>query len=145
MLHHAFVFIFNAHESKLTPILSLLLYSLQGKLPGAFYRIQDPEAQCFIGRCLETVSKRSSAEELLSDPFLIDDDLRVPLPSSALNTMDKGADRQRHHHLTDVCDRSKPMKPTDMTITGKMNPEDDTIILKVQIADKDGTLLHLSG
>lgn len=25
-----------------------------------------------------------------------------------------------------------------MTITGKLNPEDDTIFLKVQIADKEG-------
>lgn len=27
---------------------------------------------------------------------------------------------------------------TDMTITGKMNPEDDTIFLRVQIADAEG-------
>lgn len=27
---------------------------------------------------------------------------------------------------------------TSMAITGKLNPEDDTIFLKVQIADKDG-------
>lgn len=27
---------------------------------------------------------------------------------------------------------------TNMTITGKLNPEDDTIFLKVQIADKEG-------
>lgn len=32
-------------------------------------------------------------------------------------------------------------KSTDMTITGTMNPEDDTIFLKVQITDKDGKLL----
>lgn len=31
-----------------------------------------------------------------------------------------------------------------MTITGKMNPEDDTIILKVQIADKDGMSYYIS-
>ena len=34
---------------------------------------------------------------------------------------------------------------THMTITGKLNPEDDTIILKVQSADKDGTLLTSFG
>lgn len=30
-----------------------------------------------------------------------------------------------------------------MTITGKLNPDDDTIFLKVQIADKDGNHLAL--
>lgn len=34
---------------------------------------------------------------------------------------------------------------THMTITGKLNPEDDTIFLKVQSADKDGTLLTFFG
>jgi len=116
---------------------------LQGKLPEAFYRIQDPEARRFIGRCLETVSKRSSAEELLSDPFLIPDDHRVPLPTLARKSSHIRANVQKHQHVPDVCDHSKPTRRTDMTITGKMNSEDDTIFLKVQIADKDGTLLNL--
>lgn len=31
-------------------------------------------------------------------------------------------------------------KSPDMTITGTLNPEDDTIFLRVQISDKDGTV-----
>lgn len=30
-------------------------------------------------------------------------------------------------------------RSTNMIITGKMNPEDDTIFLKVRISDRDGT------
>lgn len=33
--------------------------------------------------------------------------------------------------------------PSDMTITGTINSEDDAIFLKVQISDKDGTGSHL--
>lgn len=36
-------------------------------------------------------------------------------------------------------------RTTNMTITGTMNPEDDTIFLKVQISDKDGTITKLLG
>jgi len=33
------------------------------------------------------------------------------------------------------------VEKTEMTITGKLNPDDDTIFLKVQIANKHGTFL----
>lgn len=59
--------------------------------------------------------------------------------------MEIGAKDQKHHYVPDVCDQSQLIDRTDMTITGKMNPEDDTIFLKVQIADKDGELPNLSG
>lgn len=36
------------------------------------------------------------------------------------------------------------IKRTDMSITGKMNPEGDTIFLKVQIADKEGKSWELA-
>ncbi|KAL0375435.1 UNVERIFIED_CONTAM: putative serine/threonine-protein kinase WNK5 [Sesamum radiatum] len=41
-----------------------------GKLPEAFYRIEDVEARRFVGRCLEKAANRPSARELLMDPFL---------------------------------------------------------------------------
>ncbi|KAJ0007387.1 hypothetical protein Pint_30632 [Pistacia integerrima] len=104
-----------------------------GKLPGAFYRIQDLEAQRFIGKCLVTASKRLSAKELLLDPFLASDEAKllsktkqIPKPFLNENEMEK-------LQLSDDPSR------TDMTITGKLNSEDDTLILKVQIADKDGS------
>ncbi|XP_044504803.1 probable serine/threonine-protein kinase WNK5 [Mangifera indica] len=91
-----------------------------GKLPEAFYRIEDAEARRFVGKCLENVSKRLPAKELLLDPFLASDEgdiLKVAMPSFVY---------------------PKLTKTTNMTITGTMNPEDDTIFLKVKISDKEG-------
>ncbi|XVF68413.1 hypothetical protein PTKIN_Ptkin11bG0001100 [Pterospermum kingtungense] len=104
-----------------------------GKLPGAFYQIQDLDAQRFIGKCLATASKRLSAEELLLDPFLNTEEAkfspmnRLGSPKPFLNERE-----MEKLHLNDDSTR------TDMTITGKLNPEDDTIFLKVQIADTEG-------
>ncbi|KAJ6696574.1 hypothetical protein OIU85_002970 [Salix viminalis] len=69
-----------------------------GKLPAVFYRIQDLEAQRFIGKCLEPASKRLPAKELLLDPFLASDEAEL----------------------------------------SQLNP-DDTIFLKVNIANEDGS------
>ncbi|KAM7258324.1 hypothetical protein ACFE04_014065 [Oxalis oulophora] len=101
-----------------------------GKLPEAFYKIQDFEAQRFIGKCLVNVSKRLSAKEILDDPFLAFDEhqafsIRSELPFLNEKEMEK-------LQLGDHPPR------TDMTITGKLDPQDDTIFLKVQISDKDG-------
>ncbi|XP_050371339.1 probable serine/threonine-protein kinase WNK4 [Argentina anserina] len=104
-----------------------------GKLPAAFYRIQDFEAQRFVGKCLVNASRRLSAKELLLDPFLECDkgeplllgNLRHPKPFLNAKEMEK---LQLHDDPT----------RSHMTIKGKLNPEDDTIFLKVQSADKDG-------
>ncbi|KAK9723682.1 hypothetical protein RND81_05G017600 [Saponaria officinalis] len=87
-----------------------------GKKPEAFYRIQDTEAQQFVAKCLEDASTRPSAHELLFHPFLALDDDSMTIPETpALMT-----------------------KSTDMTITGTVNPDDNTLSLKVQICDADG-------
>lgn len=103
----------------------------QGKLPAAFFRLEDTEAQKFIGKCLVTAAKRPSAKELLVDPFLASDDAILnttfEIQKPFLNEIE-----MEKLHLTDDSVR------TEMKITGKLNPEDDTIFLKVQIADKDG-------
>ncbi|KAJ6831612.1 putative serine/threonine-protein kinase WNK5 [Iris pallida] len=113
-----------------------------GKLPEAFYRIQDRDARRFVGRCLETVSKRSSAQDLLLDPFLQSADQRTSLPLSAIKT-DTNPRQQGQLHSPKIISPTKAKRRTDMTITGKMNPEDDTIFLKVQIADKDGQVRNI--
>ncbi|XP_044472960.1 probable serine/threonine-protein kinase WNK5 [Mangifera indica] len=89
-----------------------------GKLPEAFYRIEDEEARHFVGKCLENVSKRLPAKELLLDPFLASCDGLVE-PMSSFVAPDS-------------------TRTTNMTITGTMNPEDDTIFLKVKISDENG-------
>ncbi|KAG6437019.1 hypothetical protein SASPL_101926 [Salvia splendens] len=91
-----------------------------GKLPKAFDMIQDEEARRFIGRCLRKAPDRPSATELLNDPFLC--------------SMEEEASKK----IMSPCSLSSPVGPTNMTITGTMNQDDDTIFLKVQISDKKG-------
>ncbi|KAL0434943.1 UNVERIFIED_CONTAM: putative serine/threonine-protein kinase WNK4 [Sesamum radiatum] len=110
-----------------------------GKKPRAFYKVQDLDAQRFIGKCLESASKRLSAKELMLDPFL-------------------AVDRSDDHPESDI-ENQKPLlndcielerlqfhddvPRTNMTITGTLNPEDGTIFLKVQIADKKGAVRNV--
>ncbi|CAM0152219.1 unnamed protein product [Urochloa decumbens] len=124
-----------------------------GKLPEAFYRIKDDDARRFIGRCLVfKASMRPSAAELLLDPFLLYDDHQhysSPLPAAApcsptcrSNSEDDssllGDDQDDDvDHKNDAAEPPPPIR-TDMTITGKLNAEEDTIFLKVQIADETG-------
>lgn len=95
------------------------------------------EAQRFVGKCLENVSKRMPASELLLDPFLASDEggllpiIRIQTPNSLSNTK-----------VVDLPPMlvSHPTTSTDMTITGTMDEEDDSIFLKVQITDNHGML-----
>ncbi|KAK4492120.1 hypothetical protein RD792_002917 [Penstemon davidsonii] len=110
-----------------------------GKKPRAFYKVQDLEAQRFIGRCLETASKRLSAKELMLDPFLAVDHFNDLLESSLENQkpfLNECFELENLNWNDDI-------PRTNMTITGKLNPEDDTIILKVQIADKEGDVRNV--
>lgn len=83
--------------------------------------IQDEEARRFIRRCLQKAPDRPSATELLNDPFLCSTE-----EEASNKIMSPGS-------LA-----SSPVDPTNMTITGTMNQEDDTIFLKVKISDKKG-------
>ncbi|CAJ1960562.1 unnamed protein product [Sphenostylis stenocarpa] len=103
-----------------------------GKLPAAFFRIEDTEAQKFIGKCLIAAAKRPSAKELLHDPFLLSDDAssmaKIGIQKPFLN-----------YSEMEKLQLSDDLLRTKMSITGKLNPEDDTIFLKVQISEKDGS------
>ncbi|CAN4098673.1 unnamed protein product [Withania somnifera] len=111
----------------------------KGRRPRAFYKVQDLDAQNFIRKCLEPASNRLSAKELMLDPFLVIDDaydesvtmkrLQKPILNDKIAIEDL--------HLNEDVPR------TNMTITGKLNPEDDTIFLKVQIAGKEGDVRNV--
>ncbi|XP_028768290.1 probable serine/threonine-protein kinase WNK5 [Neltuma alba] len=115
-----------------------------GKLPDAFYRIQDLEARRFVGKCLADASKRLPAKELLLDPFLATVQLESPppcLPSPKIQTHKSNSNSGvAKVHSTSMADQTKG---TNMTITGTMNEEDDTVFLKVQISDKTGHVRNI--
>ncbi|KAK7340040.1 hypothetical protein VNO77_20732 [Canavalia gladiata] len=116
-----------------------------GKLPDAFYRIQNLEAQRFVGRCLANVSNRPSAKELLLDPFLATDQLEsqlpppcIPLPTNQTLKLNSPTIVPSEHFPS--CHQTKN---ADMTITGSINEEDNTVFLKVRISDKMGHTRHV--
>uniref|UniRef100_A0A7N0VK67 non-specific serine/threonine protein kinase n=1 Tax=Kalanchoe fedtschenkoi TaxID=63787 RepID=A0A7N0VK67_KALFE len=105
-----------------------------GKLPAAFYRIQDQEAQNFVGKCLQLASKRPPAKDLLLDPFLLPERAMLQ-PTRQLEQSQPSLTDTEIEKLRIVDDPPRTM----MIITGKLNPEDDTIFLRVQISEKQGT------
>ncbi|KAL0294835.1 UNVERIFIED_CONTAM: putative serine/threonine-protein kinase WNK5 [Sesamum radiatum] len=107
-----------------------------GKLPEAFYRIEDVEARRFVGRCLEKAANRPSARELLMDPFLsVEEVEELPAHVTKISSQ-KTALRGKSEELLPLS--VVQARSTDMSITGTLNQEDDTIFLKVHISDKDG-------
>ncbi|PSS09549.1 Serine/threonine-protein kinase isoform 2 [Actinidia chinensis var. chinensis] len=110
-----------------------------GKLPRAFYELEDLEAQTFIGKCLKPASKRLSAKELLLDPFLaLDEDDLLPLTKT-------GCQKPFLNGNIGIAELRLTENPprTNMIVTGKLNPEDDTIFLKVQIANEEGSMRNV--
>uniref|UniRef100_A0ACD5YK18 Uncharacterized protein n=1 Tax=Avena sativa TaxID=4498 RepID=A0ACD5YK18_AVESA len=101
-----------------------------GKLPDAFYRVDDVDACRFVGRCLVAATHRPSAQELLLDPFLSTQDTTMAMSTPPLlPALSTRGDRR---------DYQGAAERTNMTITGKLNTDNDTIFLKVQIADETG-------
>lgn len=67
------------------------------------------------------------------DPFLVCDENELPVGKIEIQKPFLNDKEVTKLQLRDKLPR------TDMTITGKLNHEDDSLFLKVQIADKDGT------
>ncbi|KAF7833834.1 putative serine/threonine-protein kinase WNK4 [Senna tora] len=108
-----------------------------GKLPRAFFRIEDLEAQKFVGKCLVTATKRPSAAELLHDPFLVTGDDALSISKFGIQMPFLNDSKMENLQLNDESPR------TEMTITGKLNSEDDTIFLKVQIAEMEDSVRNV--
>lgn len=106
----------------------------QGKLPEAFYRIENLEAQEFVGKCLTNVSERPSAKELLLDPFLAMEQLEIPLPPS-IPALFTNKSFKLSCPAPFPSEHRDQTKSADMTITGSINEEDNTVFLKVRISD----------
>lgn len=114
-----------------------------GILPKAFYKINDAEAQRFVGRCLSLASERPSASELLRDPFLAIDKYEDFSPVINLPCQ-KFTPNGKQNEIPSQPDDSV-LASTTMTIIGIMDPEDDTIFLKVQILQKNSIIASSFG
>ncbi|KAI7753459.1 hypothetical protein M8C21_007454 [Ambrosia artemisiifolia] len=110
-----------------------------GKLPRAFYKVKDLEAQCFIGKCLVNASNRLSAKDLMLDPFLAMDDDKLAPAAEYIHQKPFMNDDIEIERLNL---NGYPPR-TNMSIAGKLNPDDDTIILRVQIADREGSVRNV--
>ncbi|KAL0347556.1 UNVERIFIED_CONTAM: putative serine/threonine-protein kinase WNK5 [Sesamum calycinum] len=129
------------HLLFLVYIYRLSVQQIMGKLPEAFYRIEDVEARRFVGRCLEKAANRPSARELLMDPFLsVEEVEEFPAHITKISSQktEPSGKSAKLLPLSVVQARS-----TDMSITGTLNQEDDTIFLKVHISDKDGAARNI--
>ncbi|KAH0940883.1 hypothetical protein HID58_000520, partial [Brassica napus] len=103
-----------------------------GKLPGAFYRVEDIEAQRFIGKCLVPASMRVSARELLQDPFLASDESWMVYASGARNL--------KPFLNENEMDRLK----LEDDETGELDSEDNKFYLKLPIANENGLAKNVS-
>ncbi|RID41244.1 hypothetical protein BRARA_J01220 [Brassica rapa] len=103
-----------------------------GKLPGAFYRVEDIEAQRFIGKCLVPASMRVSARELLQDPFLASDESWMVYASGARNL--------KPFLNENEMDRLK----LEDNETEELDSEDNKIYLKLPIANENGLAKNVS-
>ncbi|KAL8258826.1 hypothetical protein R6Q59_026779 [Mikania micrantha] len=110
-----------------------------GKLPRAFYKVKDLQAQCFIGKCLVNASNRLSAKDLMLDPFLAMDEDELTLASEYIHQKPFMNDDIEIERLNL---NGYPPR-TNMTIAGKLNPDDGTVILRVQIADREGSVRNV--
>ncbi|KAJ4875228.1 putative serine/threonine-protein kinase WNK4 [Raphanus sativus] len=102
-----------------------------GKLPGAFYRVEDMEAQRFIGKCLVPASKRVSARELLQDPFLASDESWMVYASGARN-------------LKPFLNENEMDKLKLEEDDENLDAEDNKIYLKLPIANENGLAKNVS-
>lgn len=83
-------------------------FSGQGIKPAALYKVKDPAVRRFIDRCLAPASRRPSAAELLSDPFLqLEDGCGLGYGDDAdysamYNYLHQPACLDHHHHAGSI-------------------------------------------
>ncbi|ONI08212.1 hypothetical protein PRUPE_5G164900 [Prunus persica] len=107
-----------------------------GIKPASLAKVTDPGVKAFIEKCITKVSDRLSAKELLMHPFLQSDQDRE---CSSLRPETHYSDAEGSSDQIDI--GTKDMDPSpetnkDFTVQGQR--KDDTIFLKLRIADSTG-------
>ncbi|GLU21530.1 hypothetical protein SLE2022_376630 [Rubroshorea leprosula] len=113
-----------------------------GIKPASLAKVTDPAVKAFIEKCIAPVSKRLSARELLSDPFIQSDEENESM-SHIL---------QRNSHPSDstcnLIDIGKPDRDfsaeasIDFTVQGQMR-DLNTVFLKLRMADSSGHVRNI--
>lgn len=135
---------------------------MQGVKPAALGKVHDPQIKKFIEKCLVPVSERSSAKELLKDPFLLVENPREPtrdplklpyqnlkalnLPKSGPLSMDIDSDYKQlsistctgsNHGSPHVLEFQRKSKNNEFRLRGTQN-DDNSVSLTLRIADACG-------
>ncbi|KAM5571902.1 putative serine/threonine-protein kinase WNK3 [Rosa sericea] len=101
-----------------------------GIKPASLSKVTDPGVKAFIEKCIVKVSDRLPAEALLMDPFLRSDGDRESIPHSL---------QPKAHYPEGTSDQNVGVDSEmsrDFTVQGQR--KDDTIFLKLRIADSTG-------
>ncbi|CAB4280688.1 unnamed protein product [Prunus armeniaca] len=109
-----------------------------GIKPASLAKVTDPGVKAFIEKCITKVSDRLSAKELLMDPFLQSDQDREST-SRSLQPETHYSDAEGSSDQIDIGPKDMDPSPEtnkDFTVQGQR--KDDTIFLKLRIADSTG-------
>ncbi|KAJ8747460.1 hypothetical protein K2173_008757 [Erythroxylum novogranatense] len=113
---------------------------VSGKRPDALYKVEDPEVQQFVEKCLATVCNRLSARELLNDPFLQTDDYGFIDFSSYDLQNESDYYHPDEHYTSEIdlfsCQGDEHLMNVDIAIKGRR--KDDDVFLRLRIADEEG-------
>ncbi|XP_008392886.2 probable serine/threonine-protein kinase WNK3 isoform X4 [Malus domestica] len=105
-----------------------------GVKPASLEKVTDPGVKAFIEKCIVKVSERLPAKELLMDPFLQSDDNRESISRSLRPTHYSGSSDQTDIETKDT----DPSHETSRDFSVQGQRKDDTIFLKLRIADSTG-------
>ncbi|XP_050123003.1 probable serine/threonine-protein kinase WNK3 isoform X2 [Malus sylvestris] len=106
-----------------------------GVKPASLAKVTDPGVKAFIEKCIVKVSERLPAKELLMDPFLQSDDNRESISRSLRPThYSEGSSDQTDIETKDT----DPSHETSRDFSVQGQRKDDTIFLKLRIADSTG-------
>ncbi|CAN6585437.1 unnamed protein product [Malus baccata var. baccata] len=106
-----------------------------GVKPASLEKVTDPGVKAFIEKCIVKVSERLPAKELLMDPFLQSDDNRESISRSLRPThYSEGSSDQTDVETKDT----DPSHETSRDFSVQGQRKDDTIFLKLRIADSTG-------
>ncbi|KAM1739793.1 hypothetical protein ACFX11_015456 [Malus domestica] len=108
-----------------------------GVKPASLAKVTDPGVKAFIEKCIVKVSERLPAKELLMDPFLQSDDNRESISRSLRPT--HYSDAEGSSDQTDIETKdTDPSHETSRDFSVQGQRKDDTIFLKLRIADSTG-------